>query len=262
MPSVEVHDVDVGDIRVRYVAAGDGPVVTLLHPIGLTHGWWEPHLRILRGFRVLAPSLRGHGETGRGRAPLTLDGLARDVIGWWDAIGVSRSHVAGVSMGGMVAQGVAVAAPERVASLVLVATMARCDAAARAAMAERAAAAETDMAAVTEQTLTRWFTSVPSSAGELVARARATLMANDAHTHADCWRAIAALDYAGRLAGVAAPALVLHPERDASVSAAAAEALTAALPAGRLEVVPGAGHVFPFERVEAFAAKLAAEATA
>src|SRR5690349_19388570 len=105
----------------------DGLPVVLLH--GLTDSWWSwsevlPHLPPT--WRVLVPSQRGHGDSDSPAAPsaYAVEEMARDGIALLDARGLARAVVVGHSMGGTVAERVAVLAPERVRALVLIASTA------------------------------------------------------------------------------------------------------------------------------------------
>lgn len=120
--------VRVGDLEMCFEEAGQGA-----RPFMMVHGFTgssDDFADVLpalasRG-RTLAPDLRGHGGTSRPGAPAdyTFERLAEDVLGFLDAAGAPRVDLLGHSMGGMVAQLVALQAPERVASLILMDTAA------------------------------------------------------------------------------------------------------------------------------------------
>ncbi|HEY8493499.1 MAG TPA: alpha/beta hydrolase [Myxococcota bacterium] len=123
MPTVRA-----GDLAMSYLEAGAGA-----RPFVLVHGFTgssDDFADVLPALaahgRTLAPDLRGHGATSRPGAAsdYTFERLADDVIGFLDALGVERCDLLGHSMGGVVAQLVALRAPERVASLVLMDTAA------------------------------------------------------------------------------------------------------------------------------------------
>src|SRR5699024_11033047 len=108
----------------QYRLLGEGRrVVTLLHSLSLDGSWFVPLTAELGGdYRFIVPDFRGHGASGYGHQPVTLTALVDDVVMLWDTLGVESSIVVGISMGGMVAQGVATAVPDRVEALVLMAT--------------------------------------------------------------------------------------------------------------------------------------------
>ena len=120
----------VGDIDVHYVELGpaDAPPVVLIMGWGGDHTAWAFQLPALaERYRVIALDNRGAGQTDAPDAPYTVAGMARDTLGLMDALGVRRAHVAGASMGGMIAQELALGAPERVLTLQLHCTLARPD---------------------------------------------------------------------------------------------------------------------------------------
>ncbi|GLQ50518.1 alpha/beta fold hydrolase [Dyella flava] len=99
--------------------------VILIHGLGGDSGFWEAEQKALgERFRVLAIDLRGSGQSAGSTGPFSIEDLANDVISVLDHAGISSAHVIGFSMGGLVAQALAVAAPHRVKSLVLAATFA------------------------------------------------------------------------------------------------------------------------------------------
>jgi pimeloyl-ACP methyl ester carboxylesterase len=120
----------VGDIDVHYIELGpaDAPPVVLIMGWGGDHTAWAFQLPALaERYRVIALDNRGAGQTDAPDAPYTVAGMARDTLGLMDALGVRRAHVAGASMGGMIAQELALGAPERVLTLQLHCTLARPD---------------------------------------------------------------------------------------------------------------------------------------
>src|ERR1700754_4754763 len=105
-----------------FESTGDGPAVLLIMGLGLPgDAWWRTVPVLARACRVLTFDNRGSGRAEpAGR--LTIAGMAADAASVLDAAGVARAHVYGVSMGGMIAQELALTFPERVGSLVLGAT--------------------------------------------------------------------------------------------------------------------------------------------
>ncbi len=97
--------VRIGDIDINYRIDGDGPWLTLAHPLAAEMGIWAPQMPVLTPhFRVLRFDFRGHGTTSSTPAPYSLGQLARDALGLFDHLGIQQSHWVGLSMGGMVAQ--------------------------------------------------------------------------------------------------------------------------------------------------------------
>ena len=122
-----------GVARVRgtemaYDDAGRGAAVVLLHGFPFDRSMWREQAQALSGTcRVVAPDLRGQGETPLGGATLTMGEMAEDIAALLDALNVGRAVVGGLSMGGYVAFELLKAFPERIAALVLCDTHAGAD---------------------------------------------------------------------------------------------------------------------------------------
>lgn len=119
MPSV-----DAGSSELHYVRAGAGEPLLLIQGMSATHmAWGRPFLSLLeQSFECIAFDNRGMGLSGRAEMPFTIADLAADTAGLLDALEIEPAHVLGISMGGMIAQELALAHPERVRSLTLGAT--------------------------------------------------------------------------------------------------------------------------------------------
>jgi len=115
--------VRVGDAEIAYHAAGSGPAVLCIQGVGVIGEGWRPQIDALSSrFRMIAFDHRGIGGSSPGRPPLTIEQMAADAVAIADAAGADRFHVVGHSMGGLIAQHVAVSAPSRLLSLALLCT--------------------------------------------------------------------------------------------------------------------------------------------
>ena len=103
---------------------GGEPALLLIHGLGYAGSWgWRPVLEPLaRSFRVIAFDNRGIGGSDQPPGPYSTRMMAEDAVAVLDEAGVERAHVVGTSLGGMIAQELALAAPERVDRLVLACT--------------------------------------------------------------------------------------------------------------------------------------------
>src|ERR1044071_6561394 len=123
MPSVRV-----GEISMYYIEAGRGEPLVLVMGLGAGHLAWGFQVpAFAERYRVIAFDNRGAGQTDAPDHPYTTRMMADDTVGLMDALGVERAHVLGVSMGGMIAQEIALDHPDRVRSLQLHATLGRPD---------------------------------------------------------------------------------------------------------------------------------------
>ncbi len=241
--------------RLAYSRRGTGRPLVLLHPIGVDRSWWDDYLEHWAASHdVIAIDLRGHGDSTLLTAPVTLADHAADVAAVLRQERLAGATLLGVSMGGMVAQRVAIQFPELVGALVLCATaggfpdevrpriLARGDMERRGSMSE-----------VIDDTITRWF-AADTPRPELVERCRARLAADHWYSWSANWQAISRLDNLGELPAVTAPALVVAGDADASIPPAVSQKIADALPNADFVVVPGAAHFGAFEMREVFSA--------
>jgi pimeloyl-ACP methyl ester carboxylesterase len=118
MPTAQVNG-----ISMYYRERGEGEPLVMVQGFGGGHeGWFFQARAFGEHFRVIVFDNRGIGRTERSPKPYTIDTMAEDTIGLMDALGVARAHVLGMSLGGIVAQEVAIKHPDRVMKLVLVCT--------------------------------------------------------------------------------------------------------------------------------------------
>ena len=245
--------VTANGIQLHYELAGRGPEVLLLHPVGLDLSWWEPQVKALKSeFRVLRFDFRGHGESQVAPPPYRIFDFANDAYALLQALGIHSTHAIGLSLGGMVAQELALEHPASVRSLVLSNTLCTLPVEARQAMRARGEAAQqAGMAAVIEPTMERWFTRgfLESS---LAARCRKRLRANNVDAWTATWNAIADLNTLPRLGEIHIPALVTTGDADVSTPLAAARTIADHIKGATLRVMPGAPHMAPYERPDLF----------
>jgi 3-oxoadipate enol-lactonase len=237
-------------MHVRLDGPPGAPALVMLHSLGTDLNVWEPQANALSSrFRVIRPDLRGHGLTGVTPGPYTIAGMARDVLALMDALGVKQAAVAGLSIGGMIAQSLAAQAPDRVSTLIL------CD----TALAIPPASSWHDRAAIVrlggtdtleDAIVSRWvtpaFLQTPEAQG-----LRAMLRRTSWEGYAAAAEAIAAADLTAETKTLRAPTLVLVGEHDASTPVSSAEALRDAIPGAHLHVIPGTAHIPTIERPEA-----------
>lgn len=122
------QDVSIGRYTLRCTDVGKGDAVVLIHGLAGDHAAWRAQIELLRGsHRVIAFDNRGAGRSTQIDEPVSTQDLAADTLALMDRLGVAQAHLVGRSMGGAVAQHVALIAPERVRSLALCASFARLD---------------------------------------------------------------------------------------------------------------------------------------
>jgi 3-oxoadipate enol-lactonase len=236
----------VTDLAHRIEGPPGAPVLVLSNSLGTDMMLWDRQVPALaERFRVVRYDTRGHGGSPVPSGDCTLAGLAADMAGLLDHLGVDRASVAGVSLGGMTAMQLAADAPERVDRLVLCCTSARLgppEMWQNRAVTVRARGT----AAIADATLQRWFT--PAADPEIVARFDAMLRAVPAAGYAACCAAIRDMDLRRRLSAITAPALVIAGREDPSTPPEHAEVIAAGIPGARRMVVERAAHLANVER--------------
>ena len=226
----------------------------LIQGLGYGRWGWEPVVEPLaRSFDVLTFDNRGIGESDAPQGPYTAAEMAADAIQVLDEAGVGRAHVVGTSLGGMIAQELALTYPARVSKLVLACTTPGGPQAypmpqptvdlmlARASLRE-----------FTENAL------APAERPDLVDR----ILVHRERTAQpfEAWSAQAAagagFDASGRLGGLSAPTLVQHGDGDVVVDPRNGALLVELIPDARLSVYEGGGHLFFWQEPERFVREL------
>ena len=240
-------------MKIAWDESGKGTAVLLVQGLGYGRWGWDPIVAgLAERHRVVRFDNRGIGASDKPPGPYTADEMALDALQVLDEAGVERAHVVGASLGGMIAQCLAVAHPDRVERLVLCCTTpGGADAVPMPAVTTRllAEAAELDPAValrlfvenalgarppdgLVDELLTRRIASPPDPVG---------------------WQAQAAagLTFQGvELERVAAPTLVLHGTEDNVVDHRNADLLVQRIPDARAQLLEGTGHMFFWEQPE------------
>lgn len=232
---------------------GSGPPLVLIPGVGQQAWHWRPVVsRLASSFRCIAVSNRGFGGSFMAPPPWTTRELARDVLDTLDALGVPRAVVVGHSLGGLVAQELALAAPERVARLVLVSTSPGGAAAipvepeALAVMLQRDGDAETLFRrGLAVSTAPGWAERHPAAVREMLD----FRLANPVNSAAYAAQVLAGAghDASLRLGALRCATLVVTGDRDRVVPPANADVLARLIPGARVQVIAGAGHLVPWE---------------
>jgi 3-oxoadipate enol-lactonase len=220
----------------------------LLHPIALDLTCFDAlAARLSTSFAVLRVDLRGHGSSPASSAAPTLEDYAEDVHTTMVGVNFAPAAVVGFSLGGMLAQVLALNHPEDVSALVISACASTLTDEGRRILSDRGALAERDgMAAVVEATLARWFSaSFRAHGGDAPVRKR--LLETDPRRWAEAWRAMSAIDAAPRLGAIAVPTLCLAGEADQSAPPDTLHAIASRISGATLVVIPEAPHMLFLE---------------
>jgi 3-oxoadipate enol-lactonase len=253
-----VTSIDVGDIRLDYERTGAGPPLLLIMGMsGTSLHWGEPFLKLLReDFDVIAYDHRGVGASTPLDGPVTIAQMADDAAGLLDALEVDSAHVMGISMGGMIAQELALGHAERVGTLTLGCTYCGGEGSALASEAVMSQLAAAMASGDRERALRAgWEINVSQTlAADEDAYARFREIGNRRPVAVAVimqqLQACVAHDTSTRLAQLAMPTLVLHGTDDQVLPVQNGELIASLIPSARLEILDGVGHMFYWERPE------------
>jgi pimeloyl-ACP methyl ester carboxylesterase len=259
--------------RTRYARSGESriayelrdtrlwwrPWLVLIQGMGFDRHGWEPVLRTLRRhLRLVLVDNRGSGRSSLPHGSFSVADMAGDILAVLDGAGISRAHVMGVSLGGMVAQELAIDHPDRVGDLVLVSTtpgwpFAYPMPAVSAALIARTGSLTREVAARrhAENALSaRTVVDRPEVADRLVALQDMRL----ADPRAWAAQAAAGAGYTGRLrqTRVRARTLVLHGSADTVVDPGNGKLLADRIPGAQLVMFPELGHLLFWEDPDGF----------
>ena len=249
--------VTANGVSMSYLLDGpvDAPVITFSHALAASSAMWSAQAAASAArYRVLRYDIRGHGESETTPGPYTLEQLADDVYALLGALGIMRTHFVGLSMGGMIAQHLALAHPEALSSLVLCDTAPIMPPEGRLMWDERIKEAEEHgMEPSVSATPLRWFTTpFLESHPEVVERVKAMVAATDPRGFVNCARAIQEMDLLDRLAEIHMPTLVIVGDQDPGSPVFAAEAVRKRIPGAKLVVLSPASHLSNLEQPQAF----------
>jgi pimeloyl-ACP methyl ester carboxylesterase len=244
-------------VQLYYERHGDeGEPLMCIMGLGGTIDFWEFQTPVLaRDHRVVIYDNRGAGRSDKPAGPYSTAALAEDAVAVLDACGFSSAHVLGLSMGGMIAQELALAHPDRLGALILAATFARPDAQVRAGMEAspiRAGNVDPKMvfrimtaAILTPEFVQRelpWLRALrdrvlPSMSVEAFLAQAAATMAHDT---------------SARLGAITAPTLIMMPTGDQLVPPSSSEELARLIPGSTLQKFEQASHGFNVEQADKF----------
>jgi 3-oxoadipate enol-lactonase len=250
---------DLGDIRLHWREDGDpaGRPVLFANSLGTDLRLWDAVIpRLPRGLRLIRYDKRGHGLSDAPPAPYAMGALVRDAERLADALAVRDAVVIGLSIGGMIAQGLAVKRPDLVRALVLSNTAARIGTAAM--WDDRIAAVRAGgVAALADAVMERWF-SRPFRAGVEITGWRNMLTRTPAEGYMGCCAAIAGTDFYTTTAGLRLPVLAIAGSEDGSTPPDLVRETAALVPGSRFCLIRGAGHLPCVEKPAEYAGILTA----
>lgn len=242
-------------VELRHYEQGpsDAPPVFLAPSLGTTLGMWDDlALALATTYRVVRFDTRGHGASPVPDGPYTTSELAADVVALADSLGIDRFAMVGLSLGGAIAQTLALEHPDRLTALVLCCTgpsFGEPD-----GWRERAATVRTEgMGFLVEPTKGRWFTpGFLDSHPEEVARLIEMIASTPPEGYAACCDALAAYDCTAQLGTITAPTRVVIGAQDPVSPPEVSRLLAEDIPDADLVIIDDASHIANVAQPEAF----------
>ncbi|SEA08454.1 Pimeloyl-ACP methyl ester carboxylesterase [Desulfuromusa kysingii] len=246
------------NIHLAYDEAGTGQAVLLIHGFPLNRQMWQPQIEALSaaGFRVIAPDLRGFGESEAGESPGTVEAMVDDLINLLDRLQVEKAVVAGMSMGGYLLLDLLQRYPQRISAACFVVTRSDADDETGRAKRDHLIA---EIEAGRPQTVADAFLPVlfaPHSTQnrpELIAKVQSWMTATSTTGLIHGLQAIRdRRDATPLLATLQLPTLIIGAEDDQAIPPEKSIALAAQIPASRLAMLSAVGHLGNLENGDLF----------
>ena len=235
-------------MRLHWESAGEGPAVLLIMGLGMNATSWWRTIPVFSDFRVLSFDNRGVGRSDRVPGPYTVAEMADDAVSVLDAAGVESAHVYGISLGGMIAQEVALRHPDRVRALVLGATTRGGDAHVPASddvvSFIRLRAQMTAEHAVWASVPINYASRTRAEGGERIAEDIAQRLRFPVEAEYYSAQLAAANGHDARVEDIRAPTLVVHGGEDVLIVPENGKRLAADIPGAKLSLWPGAAHLY------------------
>ncbi len=248
--------VRVGEIELDCERSGSGPpLLAIMGMSGTALHWGEPFLAALReSFEVIAYDHRGVGSSSRLDGQLSIAQMAEDAAGLLEALELESTHVLGISMGGMVAQELALGHPELVRTLTLGCTYCGGEGSSQASPEVIQRLFEAMSSGDRERAIRAgWEINVsPAKAADVDAYATFLQIAERRAVAVPVVmaqaQAILGHDTSARLSQLAMPTLVIHGTEDQMLPVGNGQMIAGRIPQARLEIFDGVGHLFFWER--------------
>ncbi|MCC5968725.1 MAG: alpha/beta fold hydrolase [Pararhodobacter sp.] len=228
--------------HVGLAGSEQAPPLVLLHSLGTSSALWQAQMAAFAcSHRVICPDFRGHGLSELSATRLSIETLAGDMLAILETLDISRFAMAGISLGGVVAQAVAAAAGDRLSGLTLFDSYVLSQN--PAMWTDRAAKVRRDgLGAISEAVLSLWMS--PAERADTDGRGLARMLATTPDEgYASGCDALANADNRARVGGIHAPTVVACGALDRAAPPEASRVLAAMIPGARIEIIEGAGHI-------------------
>ncbi|PQV55733.1 3-oxoadipate enol-lactonase [Defluviimonas denitrificans] len=252
-----MHMLDLGDLSLHWREDGDpsGAPVVFANSLGTDFRLWDKVVPLMpKGLRLIRYDKRGHGLSSCPPGPYGMGALVRDAERLLDALGVRDCVFVGLSIGGMIAQGLAVKRLDQVRALVLSNTGAKLGT--PQIWADRIAAIRADgIEAIADATMERWFPATFRAGAELPAW-RNMLTRQPVEGYVGCANAIAGADFITPTSGLTLPTLAIAGSEDGATPPDLVRETADLVKGSRFELIRGTGHLPPVDKPAEYAALL------
>lgn len=253
----------VNGIDIAYQMRGEGTPLVMIMGLTATMDWWDPALlnALSKTYRVLIFDNRGAGRSLAPEGEFSIEQFADDTAGLMDALGIESASVLGYSMGGMIAQELALRHPEKVDRLILLATY--CGGSESVFGSKEVLMKLADRSGTVDDLVERfltlmftrdWIRENRSLLDDF--KARYLLAPTSDHAAARQFMATVKFDTSGRLGAVCVPTLVACGAEDILIPPDNSRLIAGKIPGARLIEFPGAGHGFMWQNPEKCLAEL------
>lgn len=249
-----MHMADLGDVQLHYRIDGDpdGAPVVFANSLGTDLRLWDPIIPLLpKGLKLIRYDKRGHGLSSLTPAPYSMGALVRDVESLLDHLNVRDCVFVGLSIGGMIAQGLAVKRLDIVRAMVLSNTGAKIGT--PEMWNDRISAVQQNgIEGLADAVMERWFSKTFRATPDL-ALWRNMLVRQPADGYAGCSAAISGTDFYTPTSGLRLPTLGIAGSEDGATPPDLVRETVNLIPGSQFHLLRGAGHLPCVEQPQAYA---------
>ncbi|MFC7394138.1 alpha/beta fold hydrolase [Scopulibacillus cellulosilyticus] len=240
---------------IQYEEKGHGEPVILIHGVGMDHTMWTKQVDALsKYYRVIVYDMLGHGGSDKPPAPYNLSQFVNQLVALMNVLQVESAHIVGFSMGGMVAQAMAIMHPEKVRTLTVMSAVAnRSEQQQKSVLSRVTAVKESGASGTVEPAISRWFNKeFIDQNKKTINLIRERLNNNDPSAYLAAYTLFAAADQElwPMLSQISHPTLILTGENDIGSTPEMAKAMHSAIPHSKIVIVPEGKHMLPIEMAD------------
>ncbi len=231
--------------KLHHTREGNGPDLLLVHGVGSNHTDWQAiSEKLARRFTVLRCDLRGHGQSPAPDGDWTINDLSSDLIALLDALNIQKTHLAGFSLGGLIAQRFALDHPQRLHKLSLIcSTTGRSESERASALERMQKLQQLPAEEYIEQSIHRWFTpEFITERPDVIEHKRTLISSMDKDAYARAYKVLVDTNQLTELSGIKTPTLIIAAENDIGSPPHMGQAMHQRIDGSQLVVLPRLKH--------------------